>query len=192
MTNIINIINTISSKFNNLTILLSKNVSILQQFYINKKINNIYNTNLNDIISNITNNIIEINTLFKTSSFFVYYPLVYVFIDDLRTYVNKVIISMFICILNEKNPNYTNVLTIPNDNRMNVLTNTYYKNENNQYIIDINYNLILIDVFTFEGTQLNMENLYYINFIFKRLTFKVNRVINMFNFIIKTYFSKLP
>jgi DNA-binding NarL/FixJ family response regulator len=34
---------------------MSKNVSILQQFYINKKINNIYNTNLNDIISNIMN-----------------------------------------------------------------------------------------------------------------------------------------
>jgi hypothetical protein len=75
---------------------------------------------------------------------------------------------------------------------MNVLTTTYYKDENKQYIIDNNYNLSFIDVFIFNGTQLNMENLYYINFVFKRITFKVNRVINMFNFIIKTYFSKLP
>jgi len=92
---------------------MSKNVSILQQFYINKKINNIYNTNLNDIISNIMNNIIEINILLKTSSFFEYYPLIYPRIDDLRTYINKIIISIFISILNEKSNNYKDIATMP-------------------------------------------------------------------------------
>lgn len=193
MTTIINTINTISNKFNSLTILMSKNVSILQQFYINKKINNIYNTNLNDIISNITNNIIEINTLLKTSSFFEYYPLIYPRIDDLRTYVNKVIISIFISILNEEINNYKDIATMPDDDDVLVnsvydLTIPYNKNKSIQSIINNNFRLQSVNVLTFNGSSLNMENLYYINFIFRLTIFKINRVINMFNFIIKTYY----
>ena len=191
------VINTISNKFSNLTTLMSKNVSILHQFYINKKINNIYNTNLNDIISNITNNIIEINTLLKISSFFEYYPLIYSRIDELRTYVNKVIISIFISILDDKVINYTNIATIPNSisnddiNKINSiydLTTPYNKNQNFQSIITTNFKLQSVNVLTFEGNSLDMENLYYINFVFRFITFKINRIINMFNFIIKTYY----
>jgi len=183
---------------------MSKNVSILQQFYINKKINNIYNTNLNDIISNITNNIIEINTLLKTSSFFEYYPLIYPRIDDLRTYVNKVIISIFISILNEEINNYKDIATMPDDdivtnsvnntNGVNIinsvydLTTPYNKNKNVQSIINNSFKLQSINVLTFKGSILDMENLYYINFVFRLTIFKINRVINMFNFIIKTYY----
>ena len=193
----ITVINTISNKFNNLITLMSKNVSILHQFYINKKINNIYNTNLNDIISNITNNIIEINTLLKISSFFEYYPLIYSRIDELRTYVNKVIISIFISILDNKVINYTNIATIPNSisnddiNKINSiydLTTPYNKNQNFQSIITTNFKLQSVNVLTFEGNSLDMENLYYINFVFRFITFKINRIINMFNFIIKTYY----
>jgi hypothetical protein len=196
----ITVINTISNKFNNLTNLMSKNVSILHQFYINKKINNIYNTNLNDIINNITSNIIEINILLKTSSFFEYYPLIYPRIDDLRTYINKIIISIFISILEEKSVNYKNIATIPEDdivtngvnnnygNSIYDLTKPYNKNKDVQSIINNNFKLQSINVLTFEGINLNMENLYYINFVFRYLTFKINRVINMFNFIIKTYY----
>ncbi len=193
----ITVINTISNKFNNLITLMSKNVSILHQFYINKKINNIYNTNLNDIISNITNNIIEINTLLKISSFFEYYPLIYSRIDELRTYVNKVIISIFISILDDKVINYTNIATIPNSisnddiNKINSiydLTTPYNKNQNFQSIITTNFKLQSVNVLTFEGNSLDMENLYYINFVFRFITFKINRIINMFNFIIKTYY----
>ena len=189
------IINTISNKFNSLIILMSKNVSILQQFYINKKINNIYNTNLNDIISNIMNNIIEINILLKTSSFFEYYPLIYPRIDDLRTYINKIIISIFISILNEKSNNYKDIATMPDTitnnegiNSIYNLTTPYNKNKNIQSIINNNFKLQTINVLTFKGSILDMENLYYINFIFRLATFKINRVINMFNFIIKTYY----
>jgi len=189
------IINTISNKFNSLIILMSKNVSILQQFYINKKINNIYNTNLNDIISNIMNNIIEINILLKTSSFFEYYPLIYPRIDDLRTYINKIIISIFISILNEKSNNYKDIATMPdmitNNEGINSiydLTTPYNKNKNIQSIINNNFKLQTINVLTFKGSILDMENLYYINFVFRLTIFKINRVINMFNFIIKTYY----
>lgn len=227
MTTVINTINTISSKFNSLTVLMSKNISILQQFYINKKINNIYNTNLNDIISNITNNIIEINTLLKTSSFFEYYPLIYPRIDDLRTYVNKVIISIFISILNEEINNYKDIATMPDDdivtngvnnnnnndgdnnnnntngvnnnnntngvnnnygNSVYDLTTPYNKNKSIQSIINNNFKLQSVNVLTFKGSILDMENLYYINFVFRLTIFKINRVINMFNFIIKTYY----
>jgi len=190
------VINTISNKFNNLTNIMSKNVSILHQFYINKKINNIYNTNLNDIISNITNNIIEINTLLKISSFFEYYPLISPCIDDLRTYINKVIISIFISILEEKVINYRPLATMPDvggsggggGGSVYDLTTPYNKNKNIQFIINNNFKLQSINVLTFEGNSLDMENLYYINFVFRFLTFKINRVINMFNFIIKTYY----
>lgn len=188
------VINTISTKFNNLISLMSKNVSILHQLYINKKINNIYNTNLNDIISNITNNIIEINMLLKISSFFEYYPLISPRIDDLRTYINKVIISIFISILKEKVINYKNIATMPNTvNGSNVngiydLTTPYNKNKNIQFIVNNKFKLQSINILTFEGNILNMENLYYINFIFRYITFKINRIINMFNFIIKTYY----
>ena len=195
MTTVINTINTISSKFNSLTVLMSKNISILQQFYINKKINNIYNTNLNDIISNIMNNIIEINILLKTSSFFEYYPLIYPRIDDLRTYINKIIISIFISILNEKSNNYKDIATMPdmitNNEGINSiydLTTPYNKNKNIQSIINNNFKLQTINVLTFKGSILDMENLYYINFVFRLTIFKINRVINMFNFIIKTYY----
>ena len=202
------VINTISNKFSNLTTLMSKNVSILHQFYINKKINNIYNTNLNDIISNITNNIIEINTLLKISSFFEYYPLISPRIDDLRTFINKVIISIFISILEEKVINYKNIATMPgggdgvnggvnggvgssgvnSGGGIYDLTTPYNKNKNIQFIINNNFKLQSINVLTFEGNSLDMENLYYINFVFRYITFKINRVINMFNFIIKTYY----
>jgi hypothetical protein len=207
------VINTISNKFSNLTTLMSKNVSILHQFYINKKINNIYNTNLNDIISNITNNIIEINTLLKISSFFEYYPLISPRIDDLRTFINKVIISIFISILEEKVINYRTIATMPGGGGGGVnsgggsgggggggsggsggsasiydLTTPYNKNKNIQFIINNNFKLQSINVLTFEGNSLDMENLYYINFVFRYITFKINRVINMFNFIIKTYY----
>jgi hypothetical protein len=195
MTTVINTINTISSKFNSLTVLMSKNISILQQFYINKKINNIYNTNLNDIISNITNNIIEINILLKTSSFFEYYPLIYPRIDDLRTYINKIIISIFISILNEKSNNYKDIATMPdmitNNEGINSiydLTTPYNKNKNIQSIINNSFKLQSVNVLTFKGSILDMENLYYINFVFRLTIFKINRVINMFNFIIKTYY----
>jgi hypothetical protein len=177
---------------------MSKNVSILHQLYINKKINNIYNTNLNDIIRNITNNIIEINTLLKTSSFFEYYPLISPRIDDLRTYINKVIISIFISILKEKVINYRPLATMPttNDNGDGIdsiydLTTPYNKNKNIQFIINNKFKLQSINVLTFEGNILDMENLYYINFIFRYTTFKINKIINIFNFIIKTFY-KIP
>ena len=194
------VINTISTKFNNLISLISKNVSILQQLYINKKINNIYNTNLKDIIRNITNNIIEINTLLKTSSFFEYYSLIFPRIDDLRTYINKIIISIFISILEEKVINYRPLATMltTDDNRDGIgidstydLTTPYNKNKNIQFIINNKFKLQSINVLTFVGNKLNVENIYNINFIFRYTTFKINRIINMFNFIIKTFY-KIP
>jgi hypothetical protein len=192
------VINTISNKFNNLITLMSSNISILQQFYINKKINNIYNTNLNDIISNITNNIIEINTLLKTSSFFEYYPLIFPRIDDLRTYINKVIISIFISILEEKVVNYRSLATMPNINNDDIVVNSIYdlttpynQNKDIQFIINNEFKLQSVNVLTFEGNSLDIENIYRINFIFRYITFKINRIINMFNFIIKTFY-KIP
>jgi hypothetical protein len=190
------VINTISNKFNNLITLMSSNISILQQFYINKKINNIYNTNLNDIISNITNNIIEINTLLKTSSFFEYYPLIFPRIDDLRTYINKVIISIFISILEEKVVNYRSLATMPDIKNDDILVNSVYdlttpynQNKDVQFIINNEFKLQSVNVLTFEGNSLDIENIYRINFIFRYVTFKINRIINMFNFIIKTYYK---
>lgn len=183
------VINTINDKFNSLTVLMSKNVSILNQFYINKKINNIYNTNLNDIINNIINNIIEINTLLKTSSFFEYYILIFLYIDDLRTYFNKVIVSIVISILNERVIKYTDITLIPtNANPINNLTTVYNKDQNEQPVINDDFELETINIKTFRGSILKMENLYYINFVFKLITFKINRMINIYNLIVRTYY----
>jgi hypothetical protein len=187
------VINTINDKFNSLTSLMSKNVSILNQFYINKKINNIYNTNLNDVITNIINNIIEINTLLKTSSFFEYYLLIFLYIDDLRTYFNKVIVSIVISILNEKVIKYTDITLIPGNssNSINNLTTIYNNNQDKQSIINDNFELQTINIKTFKGNILKMENLYYINFVFKLITFKINRMINIYNLIVRTYYKNL-
>jgi hypothetical protein len=186
------VINTINDKFNSLTVLMSKNVSILNQFYINKKINNIYNTNLNDVINNIINNIIEINTLLKTSSFFEYYLLIFLYIDDLRTYFNKVIVSIVISILNERVIKYTDITLIPsNSNAVNNLTTIYNNNQDKQSIINDNFELQTINIKTFKGNILKMENLYYINFVFKLITFKINRMINIYNLIVRTYYKNL-
>jgi hypothetical protein len=186
MTDIINILN---SSFNKLTAIISKDISLLQKFYINKKINNINNTNLDSIINTICNDIININTLFKTSSLFEYYEIFGVYINDIRTYFNRIIISLMKNVLNEKIVNYNNVSTLPIIDNVLDLSNQYNNNKNNPNSIDVNFNLISINISTFNGTVLKMVNLYSINFIFRYLTFKVNKLINIFNFVIKIFFS---
>ena len=186
MTDIINILN---SSFNKLTASISNNISLLQKFYINKKINNINNTNLDSIINAICNDIKNINTLFKTSSLFEYYEIFGPYIDDIRTYYNKIIISLMKNILNEKNANYSNVSTLPIITNVLDLAEQYNKNNNKTNNIDVKFNIISIDISKFNGTVLKMVNLYSINFIFRYLTFKVNRLINIFNFVIRIFFT---
>lgn len=186
MTDIINILN---SSFNKLTSTISNNISLLQKFYINKKINNINNTNLDSIINTICNDIININTLLSTSSLFEYYEIFGPYIDDIRTYYNKIIISLMKNILSEQNVNYSNVSTLPIITNVLDLTEQYNKNDNNPNNIDVNFNIISIDISKFNGTVLKMVNLYSINFIFRYLTFKVNRLINIFNFVIRIFFT---